>query len=205
MGKGLQYVVIAGLVQLGVGQGVGQGLGSIRGTVVDIGGNAVGGVSIEASPLHGPVVGRVPTALTDMEGKFELAGVPEGEVQLYAAKEAAGYPNTWASIFLEDENAVPHVIVMGGRIVSDVRVVLPPKCGVLTGVVRDAETNLPIMAARISLHRDDKPLAEYSASIDGVKGFVIALPDEHPHLRGSDVDAHEVRFWFGHAWFSSPQ
>jgi hypothetical protein len=24
------------------------------------------------------------------------------------------------------------------------------------------------------------------------------LPDEHAHLRGSDVDAHEVRFRFGH-------
>ena len=28
--------------------------------------------------------------------------------------------------------------------------------------------------------------------------LVVALADEHPHLGGSDVDAHEVRFWLGH-------
>ena len=73
----------------------------------------------------------------------------------------------------------------------------------------DAGHHLGLLARRLErldrgLDVDDVALARAAVGGQALAdhldaALVVALADEHPHLGGADVDADEVRFWFGHA------
>ena len=130
--------------------------GSIEGLVVDVEGTPVQGVTVTGQ-YEGPIVGRLPTSNTGVDGRFRLESVIPGWVRLTTSKPEDGYPNTMWGGLVGPDNADPEVFVSAGDTTSGVVVLLGPRCGKLTGTILDASTGKPLLTARLRLVRDELP------------------------------------------------
>jgi hypothetical protein len=138
------------------------------------------------------VVGLEPVALTDSNGDFRLSRVPEGPNTIFAKKEEAGYPDARFAVYTGDESKFPRIVVQPSVITSGVRVTLGKKTGTFLGNVVDAETSIPIVAARVVITRVDNPQLMYSTSV-GLKGdFRLLLPSRPSRLQ---VTAPGYKTW----------
>ena len=144
--------------------------GEITGRVTDAAGKPVENAEVTTLPeLCAVFTGIGPGGITDNNGDFHLRGVPEGPNTIFAKKEEAGYPDARFAVFASDDSNFPRVVVQPGVVTSGIVVTLGKKAGIIFGNVVDAETGLPIVAARVVVTRVDKAQLMYSTSV-GLKG-----------------------------------
>lgn len=93
---------------------------------------------------------------TDRKGRFVIENVEWGTYVVLAGKESAGYPDTKLAFYSNLD--APTVTLAPGFPISDVRVQLSPKAGMLEVTsVSDALTGKPIESASITLRRIGTP------------------------------------------------
>jgi hypothetical protein len=153
----LVFVAMVPLPGLASGQqqAIPPGYGAIQGKVVDSNGNPVAGAKVSAFIVDHPG-GRLPTAYSNAHGGFYLVPVAAGRYDVYASKEASGFPEA-SSAFYEGAGAAPEVTISDGKITKDVLVKLARRGGTLRGQILDARTRQPVVGARIVLKREDDP------------------------------------------------
>ncbi|MGH9530736.1 MAG: carboxypeptidase-like regulatory domain-containing protein [Terriglobales bacterium] len=122
----------------------GQGsMGKIIGTVVDERGTPVPHAQVSPD-IRGVFVmsSLVVIVETDANGRFEINGLAWGSYDLYASKEADGYPNTRFSICRT--RPAPKVTLSPGHPTGQATLVIGPQGGVLVVSVRDAVSGAPV-------------------------------------------------------------
>lgn len=178
--------------------------GSIEGRVVNVHGDGLAGVLVEAYP-EGAVAGMLPTATSGTDGRFVLTSVWPGRVMLATAKEEDGYPNTdWAAV-ADPRSDAPWIAVFAGVTTREIVIHLGPSTGVLRGTVVD-DRGMPIITARLLLYPEDQPDATISTTAREGATFLFALPDRFYTLKvtapgfsdwssedAEDVPTHHLR------------
>ena len=158
---------------------------TITGHVVDSENRPVEGATISIFPMEMGISGKLPTAITDLDGRYKLVSQPFGKTRFSAAKESAGYPDTQGLLFSSGKENMPEeYLTPGAHLVVDIHLGAPD--GILEGSVIDAKTHVAVSKARITLHRDESE-SMYSGTlpINGDFRFRIAalylFPSPLPH------------------------
>ena len=127
-----------------------RGTGTVRGSVTDTAGTAIGGVSITAS--NGSVVGQ--TLSVDAGGQYSLAGL----------RAPGTYVLTFAKDGYQTETVAVRLSTTGGS--ATVNVKLERTLSAFTGVVEDEDGN-PLSGVTIVAANGDASLASLSIDPDG--------------------------------------
>lgn len=157
---------------------------TITGEVLSADGKPVAGASVTLFPMDVGVSGIMPQQpLTDSQGRYRLSTPAfPGRVRLGAVKESAGYPDTQGLLFASKQDHLPLISLSPGAHLKGVDIRLSPPDGVLEGRVIDADTQLPVVKARITLHKNE-PDSMYSTSLQSDGHFVFALPQAAIEIR----------------------
>jgi len=155
---------------------------SVNGVIVDSTGRPMAHAFVEAIPRasnggKGTVGSRLnPWSPADAQGRFTIS-VPPGRYKIRAKDEADGYPDPvyWLNA---DPTAVFPEITVEQESISDVRVVLGKKGGILEGSLRDSATQLPIPKAKITIREAGKPEAFVEVFTDGAGNFEYTVPSK---------------------------
>lgn len=144
--------------------------GAIEGRVLDEDGSPLPGAIVDIHPAdETAIVGSLPVAYTDEQGRFFLDGVIPGTQMIYASKEEAGYPSSYLGFFI-DPGIVPKVTVYNKQVTEGVVVRLGSKAARLVARIVDAETRQPIKDAEIILYRNENPDDYFSFGLNQSEG-----------------------------------
>jgi len=150
---------------------------TISGRVLDFESHSVAGAKISVFPMDVGTSGPMPSATTDLDGRYSLILPPyPGRTRLCAIKESAGYPNTQSTMFVSGKDSRPIVSLTPGAHFDNVDIHLGPPDGIVEGVVVDKDTGVPLWQARITLHRTDMTNGIYSSTLPQDARFLFALP-----------------------------
>jgi hypothetical protein len=123
---------------------------AVSGVVVAQDGSALSNVAVQAVPMGGAgIVGTLTWTPAAKDGKFQIFLKP-GSYQIRAKAEGEGFPDP-SFLFSADQHATFPNIVVGEHNVSDVRVVLGSRGGLLEGEVRDQLTGNPVQKATVTI------------------------------------------------------
>ncbi|MFI5176280.1 MAG: carboxypeptidase regulatory-like domain-containing protein [Terriglobia bacterium] len=142
------YVLLAILLSTGLtvaSLAAEQGQGLIRGTVVDEQGIPLAGAKVNAQVINNLMQHTLIRYVeTDVSGHFLIDRLEWGMYNLYAMKEASGYPNTRNHFY--DNGKHTSATLTPRHPVAEVRIEVGPKAGTLVGFVSDAITGAPLNA-----------------------------------------------------------
>jgi hypothetical protein len=170
--------------------------GVIRGVVFNEIGERIAGVKVTARPDSGPFVGVLPNAFTAEDGSFKIDRLIWGEYTLETEKEEAGYMRT-GSLFFASGPMRNSVATVGPKEPeAEVRIMIGPKAGIVSGTITDAVTRKPIPSASLVFH-------DWNGSDEGMSGrwvsqgvdstFRVLLPPRQ--LLGLSVRAPGYKVW----------
>ena len=163
------------------------GSGAVKGTVVDTEEQPVAGVRVSALQF-----GRTVVSMTDVQGRFELVGVPAGPVRILTAKMDVGFPDTGFAVFVDNPESIRIVVVQAGVTTENVVVTLGVRLGVLRGAVIDAANGEKVPTARVRITREDNGAIFFSTNVDEAGHFVLAWP---AHVGRLEVTAPGFEAW----------
>jgi len=153
---------------------------SVSGVVVDSAGVEVAHALIEAMPRPSDggsgIVGDRPNPWiqADGHGRFGLT-LPAGRYKIRAKDEAGGYPDP-VYLLNTDQTANFPEISVGQADISDVRVVLGKRGGVLSGKLLDHSSRAPIFKGKITISDARNPDAYVEVFADAQGNFQFAVP-----------------------------
>lgn len=159
-----------------------QEYGVIEGVVVDKNNQPMPYMLVRAERKSGHI-GELPEATTDKKGKFIIHGIPIGTHNVYAGKDAEGYPKMLGSFWLNEEQ-VQTVVVDKGSI-SVVKIVLGERLGRIIGVIRDVNGRKlkARPTVRLTVAIDPKRWYQKLAEEDG--SFLAVVPSDSLMLEAS--------------------
>src|SRR6266481_5263380 len=138
-------------------------VGSIHGVVVNELGQPVIAAKVFADLLDGLQHAKaLISAETDNEGKFTVDRLEWGPYRIDAKKESEGYPDTSFDFYSEGRTFTASV--SPGKPVANIRVVIGPKAGVISGSIADAITGAPVNAT-FNMRRVRSPNMFISTSV----------------------------------------
>lgn len=157
---------------------------TLSGIVVTADGSVLPKVKVQAQPI-GDVgtVGTLSWTPTDKEGRFQISLEP-GRYRIRAKAEDDGYPDPSFLLSSDPSATFPDVLVSDSRI-SDVRVVLGSKGGVLEGEVRDGETGRAIAKAKVTISDANDPKAYVEVFTDRTGQFHFTVPPKPIAIRAT--------------------
>lgn len=117
-------------------------LGRISGIVLYENGNPVNDATVLAFPTDRGLAAKVPSAITDEFGHFEVSQLWLGKFQVGAKKESEGYADQTQGFY--NQKKIPSTDLSLSHPVASVTVILGPKAGILVGSITDATTNTPL-------------------------------------------------------------
>jgi hypothetical protein len=129
----------------------------ITGQVTDADGSPVANVKVYAYPVIA-LIGRLPAASSDKEGRFSITVEQAGKYLLATSKMEAGYPSTYSDFYNPSGASLPEVLVEEYQATPAVNIQLGPKAGKLVGRILDAETNKTVKEVQISICRVEAPM-----------------------------------------------
>jgi hypothetical protein len=142
---------------------VGQNKGSIRGTVVNEGGIPINQAKVNADAMNGRIrATAIRYVETDEAGHFLIDQLEWGNYKVFALKEDSGYPNMAFSFYSND--VFPSVTLTPDAPISEIRIQLGPKAGILTGSVTNGVSGAPLNVG-FKLARASAPDRGLSTSI----------------------------------------
>jgi Carboxypeptidase regulatory-like domain len=148
---------------------------TVAGVVVDADGLEVPNTSVSAMPI-GDFVGDFHWIDSDDHGRFEIDLRP-GRYIIRAKNPPLGYPDP-SFLLCEDPNARFPEIVVGQKEISNVRVILGLKGGVLEGYVRDKLTRELLRGAKITIADSRNPGVFVKVSADKSGSFQFTVPSK---------------------------
>jgi Carboxypeptidase regulatory-like domain len=164
----------------------------ISGQVVDELGQPVSGAHVNARPDH--LSGKLPSSISDLQGRFTISVYKPGRWYLTASKNAAGYPSMASPFYYPAEELIPLVIIDEAQPVPFVTVRFLPPAGRLTGRVVDKVTKQPISNAEIRLCRVEAPRFCHKQRIFSPTGnYQILVPSSAFLMQ---VTAEGYKDWF---------
>jgi hypothetical protein len=196
MRKTLLTSLMAVMAITSFGQREKDATGVIRGIVFNDVGERVAGVRVTARPNEGPFMGVLPNALTAEDGSFQIDKLIWGEYTLETEKEEAGYMRTGSLFFASGpmRNAVGTVGPKEPE--AEVRIMIGPRAGIVSGTITDAVTRKPIPSASLTTY-------DWNGSDEGMSGrwvsqgvdstFRVLLPPRQ--LLGLSVRASGYKVW----------
>lgn len=152
-------------------------LGSVQGRVLNRDGQPVPKVKIYPIAENGGYMGTPPWARTDESGNFVLRGLIPGDNRLFVVDTESGFPDGRYGIFAGDPSLYSVVKIEGGQTIGGVVLTMPRKGAVFSVMLIDAETEQPVLSARIRVTRPDLPQAFLDSSPDLQGRFEIVLPE----------------------------
>ena len=177
--------------------------GSIAGIVVDSTNHPMADVKVVAVDEHRAHVEVEPSAVADKNGKFRLDGLVAGQYWLFPIFPEGGYPDLQAAIFPGDPGRRPVITVEPGSTLTGVVVTMPKKGARFTASIVDAETGVPVFAARMRVTNPYVPRAFYESgpSVNGICAIVLTTKmafnveihaSGYESWRYSDVDSRGI-------------
>jgi hypothetical protein len=160
--------------------------GQINGVVTDEAGTPV--AQAQVSPhLRGVYVTHALRIIvkTDDKGRFEVHGLMMGEYDVYAFKEAEGYPDV--SIPLYRTRLAPRARLSADHPTAKVNVVIGPKGGIVSACVRDAVTHAPLPSQLVLQKADGSAMVYLSEAPD----FQVLLPADTEVLLEVRVEGYK--------------
>jgi hypothetical protein len=148
----------------------------ISGRVVDLGGHPIAEATVIIFPLEVPAQRKLPTAMTDDQGRYHLTAPQYGRVRISAYKTAEGYPDTQALVFANGDEQFTELRLTADSKFPDTVIRLGEPDGLISGIVRDSRNGGVVAQARITLRRFDAPDVMYSSYLDSDGSFVFSLP-----------------------------
>jgi hypothetical protein len=115
------------------------GCAVIEGRVVDEAGQPLVGAKVYSMVIDHPGRGRLPSTITDAEGRFSLKCAELGKNGVYVSKEGDGYPDSLFTPFL-DRSLIPIVDAPDQKTIAGLEVHAPPRSGRLSIRVIDRKT-----------------------------------------------------------------
>jgi hypothetical protein len=125
-------------------------LGRISGIVLYESGNPVNEATVLAFPTDRGLAAKVPSAITDEFGHFEVSQLWLGKFQVGAKKESEGYADETQGFY--NQKKIASTVLSFSRPSASVTVILGPKAGILVGTITDAATHAPL-APCVDFHR----------------------------------------------------
>ncbi|HLN04204.1 MAG TPA: carboxypeptidase-like regulatory domain-containing protein [Bryobacteraceae bacterium] len=147
--------------------------GRVSGVVQNEQGQPLPGAMVQAMLMGAPIMGKVPHALTDSQGRFALAGLLPGRTSVDASKEEDFYPDRLLGLW--DSQTSSEIEVPSGGEVSGIVLKISP-AGRLEVKARNAVTGADIDAITIRLERDGPPDRWIEGSRLGNQWLVPAAP-----------------------------
>ncbi len=147
--------------------------GVISGTVFNHEGRPVAKADVFAAPARG-FRAILPHTLTDVDGKFKIAGLQPGTYFMGAEKTSEGYASNRDSFASAGLAEVPQIVLLENQIVNGVTVRFGPKSARLSGRIIDARTKKSVEDAQIILRRANNPKQFYSTSVESK--FNVLVP-----------------------------
>jgi hypothetical protein len=148
---------------------------TVSGVVTDSTGTEVAQAFVEALPMargeQGGTVGDRPNPWvpTDSHGKFRISLAP-GRYRIRAKAEADGFPDPVFMLNRDPTARFPEISVER-QDVSDVRVILGKRGGVLDGVLLDQDSRKPIPHGKVTI-----------SDARAVEAYVEVFADEQGHF-----------------------
>jgi len=165
--------------------------GSIRGTVLAEDGSPVADAHVYADVMQGSKILTVLNENTDDLGIFTFSRLGLGEYRVSADKQEAGYLSTRPDIFISKPALT--IVLTPDTPIADTTIQFGPKAGVVTGWVRDSDTNRSI-AANLSL----APADGTGWSTTGTTGrfkFRLLIPANTPVNLGACAEGYTPWFY----------
>jgi len=131
-----------------------EGPGLIEGTVIYGDGRPAKGATVSAWPTDRGMGAKVPSAITDELGHFQINHLWLGKFAVSAKKEDEGYPDTHSS-FYNDSKIAPITLSLSHPSATDT-ILLGPKAGILVGTIADAVTGA-LLDPCVDFHRAADP------------------------------------------------
>ena len=150
--------------------------GSIRGTVLAEDGAPVANAHVYADVMQGSKILTVLNENTDDLGIFTFSRLGVGEYRVSADKQEAGYLSTRPDIFISQPALT--IVLTPDTTTANTIIRFSPKAGVITGWVRDSDTNRSIAA-----HLSVAPTGRSGWSTTGTAGrfkFRLLIPANTP-------------------------
>jgi Carboxypeptidase regulatory-like domain len=148
---------------------------AVSGVVVAQDGSALSNVAVQAVSIGGAgIVGTQTWTPAAKDGRFQIFLKP-GNYQIRAKAEEEGYPDP-SFLLCADQHATFPNIVVGEHNVSDVRVVLGSRGGLLEGEVRDKLTGNPLPKARVTIIDANNPKAYVELFTNNAGQFHFTVP-----------------------------
>jgi len=163
---------------------------NVEGIVAKVDGSKMAGACVLASVVDSSA-GNLGCVQTDKAGRFAMRLRP-GRYVIRAKDEAEGYPDP-LFLFSADPTAKFPEIVVGESDISDLRVTLGARGGVLEGNVLDRATRLPIAGAKVRISNAREPSAYVEVFSDKDGRFQFAVPAKPIFLSTTATEYKNVR------------
>ena len=137
------------------------GLGCLSGVTVDDKGVPVDGIKIQLLPLDLSIRESLPSAMSDLKGRFVMNAVQPAPYDIMTEKDNGDYLWTWAAAF-SDEIPKIEIRPSGKDACQNIVVHLGPKTARLTVYAFDNDTGDPV----------DR-LSTYFKAVEGTKGCIM--------------------------------
>ena len=175
-------------------------VGSIHGVVVNELGQPVIAAKVFADLLDGLQHAKaLISAETDNEGKFTVDRLEWGPYRIDAQKESEGYPDTSFDFYSEGRTFTASV--SPGKPVANIRVVIGPKAGVISGSIADAITGAPVNAT-FNMRRVRSPNMFIGTSVP--PQFRVLIPPRTEVLVEVHAPGYNVWYYPGSSSQSAP-
>lgn len=160
---------------------------AIAGVVIAPDGIAVPTASVEAVRLPGDkddlTANQLRWTQTDNEGRFRLTLAP-GRYEIRAKDEMGGYPDPNFLLSSDPSTAFP-VINVDGRDLSDIKVRLGAKGGILEGELLDRATRSPVAKGKVTIADARNPQIFVEVFVGKEGRFRFAVPNKPVKISGS--------------------
>jgi len=160
--------------------------GSIRGTVLADDGAPVSDAHVYAEVVQGSKILTVLNKTTDDLGIFTFSRLAVGEYRVSADKQETGYLSTRPDIFIPKPALT--IVLTPDTPTATTIIRFSPKAGVITGWVKDSDTNRSI-AAHLSLAPTDGPGWSTTGAAGGFK-FRLLIPANTPVNFGACAEGY---------------
>lgn len=139
---------------------------TLSGKVIDADGRPVGGATVLQHLVDGRPVPGLPSATTDVDGRFKL-----DRIAVYRRRDGTAWPTRFTVLHPDH----PETSGKAGGLPAEVVVTLPTGC-VVTGTVTDSVTGQPAAGAVITARRVDQWVESFFAT-DAAGRFRLVVPE----------------------------